>query len=393
MTIRVLIGFAEALAAPEAVFDLQAAGYDVHLFSRNGTVTSAARLVPATHIVEIPAPEASADAAIAALDDAFDKVDAVLALDDAALWLTDAVALKRDSRAIPAMASATGAQAHFALDKRLQIEAASAAGFAVPPTTLIETDADLNAPDTVPAIIKAALAGQLVDGGLTRGGAAYLENAADRAADFLLPALRQPLIQGTGEGLFGFATAAGTVVCWSAHRRIRMMNPHGSGASACRSIPVDASLRECGERLIAQIGWRGPFMIELLRSEGGSPLFMEFNGRLWGSTALARRRGFNHPVWAVAQALDPGFMPTEPPVTDHVTVRHLGRELLHLLFVARGPRSVFHRTNWPRLWPTLRAVLTPTPRHLFYNTDPSRPWFFISDAARTIHNFARKARS
>ena len=88
-----------------------------------------------------------------------------------------------------------------------------------------------------------------------------------------------------------------------------MMNPHGSGASACRLNPVEPGLSEAAERMMTGIGWRGPFMIELLRDDAGTAQFMELNGRLWGSTALVRRAGFDYPAWAVAQALDPGFAP------------------------------------------------------------------------------------
>ena len=41
------------------------------------------------------------------------------------------------------------------------------------------------------------------------------------------------------------------------------------------------------------------FMLELLRDAAGTPWFMEVNGRPWGSMALAVRRGFDYPVWAV----------------------------------------------------------------------------------------------
>jgi hypothetical protein len=197
------------------------------------------------------------------------------------------------------------------------------------------------------------------------------------------PALVQPLIAGQGEGIFGFA-AAGGITAWSGHRRIRMMNPHGSGASACRLRPVEPGLMEAARRLMTGIGWRGPFMIELLRDAAGTAHFMELNGRLWGSTALVRRAGLDYPAWAVAQALDPGFAPPEVQPRDPGVVRHLGRDLVHLLFVLRGPQSAFHRAGWPRFWPALGAVLRPGPGRQFYNWDPGHRWFHLRDAASTV---------
>ena len=137
--------------------------------------------------------------------------------------------------------------------------------------------------------------------------------------------------------------------------------------------------------MLAAIGWRGPFMVEFLRAADGTLWFMEVNGRLWGSLALARRAGFEYPAWAVAQAAQAGFVPTRDPAANGpATVRHLGRDLLHLLHVLRGPRTVFHRAGWPRFWPTLQAVLRPGPRSGFYNFDPRWPGFFLRDAVAVV---------
>ena len=122
------------------------------------------------------------------------------------------------------------------------------------------------------------------------------------------PLLVQPLIRGTGEGLFGHAGREGVTV-WSSHRRVRMVNPQGSASSACQSNPVDKLLIEPSERFLSAIGWRGMFMLEFLRDTDGKPWFMELNGRAWGSMALARRRGFEYPAWTVRAALEPAFEP------------------------------------------------------------------------------------
>lgn len=343
----------------------------------------------------IPAPERDAPGAVAALRRALENnpdITVILPLDDMALWLTDA-AFGGDTGPMR-LAGASGAQAAFALDKTLQIAAARAAGFDVPPTDILTGREDADVITQFPCIIRAALALQHSGEAMFKGGVCYLMTAQDRErigdSDILFPALAQPLIAGVGEGLFGFAGATG-VTAWSAHQRVRMMNPHGSGASACRTRPVDPVLRDCGARLIEAIGWRGPFMIELLRDADGKAWFMEFNGRLWGSTALARRAGFEYPAWVVAQALDPGFIaeaPAQPP--GDIEVRHLGRELLHLLFVLRGPQSAFHKAHWPGFRASARGVLRPGRGRDFYNFDRAFPRYFLHDAARTVWAFLKK---
>ena len=86
-----------------------------------------------------------------------------------------------------------------------------------------------------------------------------------------------------------------------------------------------------------------------------------FNGRAWGSMALARRQALEYPGWTVMQALDPGFSLDVPtPVREGLVCRHLGRELMHLLFVLRGSRSKAIR-HWPGVGETLRALRSKYP--------------------------------
>lgn len=386
----VLIGFADALAAPEAVFSLKAAGHEVRAFARRGTRPPILRWLDLGDAVEIAPPEVDAAAAARDLEAAFagGAFDLALGLDDVALWLID--------RAGVAAASATGPALAYALDKAKQIEAAAAAGLRTPPTVFVRGPADIPADLPYPAIVKPSLAAELDGGALAKGGAFYLEGPGDaatvpiRAAE-QAPFLAQPLIHGVGEGVFGFATAAGPVA-WSGHRRVRMMNPHGAGASACRPAAPEPELRAAAERFIRAIDWRGPFMLEMLRDAAGTPWFMELNGRLWGSTALARRMGFEYPAWAVAQALDPDFTPEAPSPRPPVEVRHLGRDLLHLAFVARGPKSAFHREGWPNLLGAIPKVLWPAAPSRFYNYDPAYPTFFLKEAASTVAGFLRRKR-
>jgi hypothetical protein len=385
---RVLIGFGEAVPAPEVIFSLLSAGHEVRVFARTGAGRRL-RGLPIGQPMEITAPEKDAQAAVEGIGKAVAtfRPEVLLALDDPALWLVASAARQGLIEGV-VPAHATGAQAAVALDKEAQIAAAQAAGLAVPRTLVVREPDDLRQVADFPAIMKPAMAVVSRDGRIVKGGARYLlsaEDAGRSAATSRIdcPMLVQPLIAGVGEGVFGFATDEG-IAAWSGHRRLRMMNPHGSGASACEVNPPDEAIRARISEMMTAIGWRGPFMIELLRDAAGRQWFMELNGRMWGSLALARRNGFEYPAWAVAHALDAGFRPARLEGRGEREVRHLGREVLHLMHVARGPRSDFHRSGWPEFWPAVRTVLKPGRRSSFYNYDPGYPRFFIRDAWSTV---------
>lgn len=111
---------------------------------------------------------------------------------------------------------------------------------------------------------------------------------------------------------------------------------------------------------------------------------MELNGRPWGSLALARRLGYEYPAWALARALDEqAVLPDAPPFTE-LLCRHLGRELVHLLFVLRGPGS--HAGAWPGRRETLRALLGSERRTAWYNLVPGMSGVFVEDTWRTVVN-------
>lgn len=372
---RVLIGFAEAFAAIETAWALADAGHEVFAFARRGSdpPLAASRRV---RVVHVTAPEDDAAECVADVVNAAHRLGTavLLPLDDPAVWVADRTELR--------VAGPTGDAAAFALDKRLQIEAATQAGLPVPAHTA-----------EGPWVVKAALAAVEQDNKLIRPGGRVATTEADiaRATDGLAgPVLIQQLHTGSGEGIFGFATPEG-VRAWSGHRRVRMADPRGSASSACRSILVDEDLRHRTEKLLAAVGWRGMFMLELLRDPAGTPWFMEVNGRPWGSMALAVHRGYDYPVWAVEQALDPAFVPTPPePEPPHVLARHLGRELVHLAAVLRGPID-----DYPGPWPGRLATLAafrPRRTDVWYNLHPGERHIFWRDTWSTLAAQAARLR-
>ena len=390
----VLIGFAEAGAAPEVVWSLVDAGFEVVAFARRGRA-SALRHSRYLTCHEITAPEVDLPAALAELGALLvslngpggDTARVLLPLDDSAVWLCSRVQL--DPHWV--LAGPSGGQADFALDKRLQTAAARAAGFDVPETTLVSTRKELlQATATFPSILKPAESVAASGSRLTScrkwicASRAELESAAAQWGE-RVPLLVQPFIAGTGEGVFGLATGTG-VRGWSAHRRLRMMNPHGSGSSACRSQAASESLKTKVEELVRAAGWRGLFMIELLKDQSGTPWFVELNGRPWGSMALSRRQGFDYPAWHVALALDPqSSAGALSSAASELVCRHVGRELMHLLFVLRGPKSSALKA-WPKVWKTFRDLVHVRRGDVYYNWRRDDPKVFITDCYYTLHD-------
>jgi hypothetical protein len=387
----VLIGFAEALAAPEVAWSLLDSGAEVVAFTRAGA-RPPLRRCKGIEIREIAAPERNLDRARGDLVELVRAHEylAVLPLDDISLWLCHALSGELDTALLGPARDAAG----LALDKRLQLRAAARAGLRVPPTRVVESADALMALEPLPVQLRPAQPvfernGRLVRGGNHICGTRDEIMAVARTWAGAYPLIAQPLLSGVGEGLFGLAGPDG-VHAWSAHRRVRMMNPHGSGSSACESAPVDAKLAEASAAMLADIGWTGMFMVEFLRGHDGTPWFIELNGRAWGSMALARRCGLEYPAWALKQLTEPGFAVPDGPTAEGVRCRHLGRELVHLLMVLRGPRSEAV-DGWPSAWRTAGDVLRVRREDGWYNWRPGSPGLFIEDTIGTVvHHIPRR---
>jgi len=400
---RVLVGFAEALSAPEVVWSLVDAGFQVVAFARKGRASA---LRYSRHVVchEICAPEKDLQASLSDLHSLMGSLSAqadgtrliLFPLDDKALWLCSKVQL--ESRWI--LAGPRGACAELALDKNLQVEAARDAGFNVPKWLLVRTAKELFdfcAVESYPVILKA------IDCVPTYQGRLYscpkwicanrveLERAVGEWGE-RVPLLAQKFITGVGEGVFGLAAPNG-IRAWSGHRRLRMMNPQGSGSSACVSQPVPQDLRSKVEGFITKAGWRGLFMIELLRDDSGNVWFVELNGRPWGSMALCRRQRLEYPAWHVDLAMDEqSRVGSEVSDGPGVVCRHAGREFMHLLFVLRGAKSNA-LSKWPSFWKAIGDVVHIHRGDGLYNWRSDDPKVFFADFYFTIHDNLFKARN
>jgi biotin carboxylase len=314
-------------------------------------------------------------------------------LDDAAVWVCSRTAA--DQRFV--LAGPRGKMAELALSKTAQLEVARTSGFEVLPTRIARNrDEALGADLVYPLFLKPAEAISHVGNRLTKGHNGVCANRNElehfvKKWNGVTPLLIQPYVSGTGEGVFGIATHKGLEAS-SGHQRLRMMNPHGSGSSACESVALTEDLSAAAERFIKQSGWRGLFMIELLRDAQGKVWFVEFNGRPWGSLALARRQGLEYPAWNIQLALDAHWsVQQESVLVSGLVCRNAGRELLHPLFVLRGPKSTAIE-HWPSFWNSVAGVARFNRKQSFYNWRKDDLKVFVADCFYTFCDNVFKTR-
>jgi ATP-grasp domain len=398
----VLVGFAEALSAPEVVWSLVDAGFQVAAFARNGR-TSALR--HSRHVVchEICPPEVDLQKSLsdlcsllASLGDSSGKPCRILfPLDDKAVWLCSELQLARPWL----LAGPESGAAELALNKHLQLQAAREAGFDVPEALLVNTADEIfksSVAKSFPVILKSSEPVPTHNGRVVEcpkwicANQEELEQAVEQWAE-RVPLLIQKFVVGTGEGVFGLAAPDG-IRAWSGHRRVRMMNPQGSGSSACVSQSVPEDIKAQTKRLVDNAGWQGLFMIELLRDHSGKLWFVELNGRPWGSMALARRQGLEYPAWQVRLTIDHRSNAGAASVSvPGLVCRHAGREFMHLLFVLKGSKSKA-LTDWPPFWKTMADVLPIHSGDTFYNWRRDDAKVFLADFYYTLHGNVFKSR-
>jgi predicted ATP-grasp superfamily ATP-dependent carboligase len=384
------------MAAPEVVWSLVDDGFHVVAFARRGRA-SALRHSRYVECHEICPPEVDLQASLSDLQSLLASMDGkgdapqriLFPLDDKAVWLSSRVELTNHWL----LAGPSGKNAELALNKCMQVQMARAAGFCIPETVMARKAEEViafSSSKSFPIILKASECVPIHQGRVHTcrkwicAGAGELEHAIAEWGE-RVPLLVQSFIVGTGEGVFGLAAPEG-VRAWSAHRRLRMMNPQGSGSSACASQPVFEDLKAKAEDFIRMSGWRGGFMIELLRDVTGKAWFVELNGRPWGSMSLSRRQGLEYPAWHAQLAMDAksraGAVPSPAP---GMVCRHIGREFMHLLFVMRGAKSQA-LGNWPPFWKTIAKVMRVRRSDTYYNWRRNDAGVFFADCYYTVHD-------
>jgi len=141
----------------------------------------------------------------------------------------------------------------------------------------------------------------LSDGSYHKGRSWYIEDFAEllnllgELTDNGEQWLVQEHIVGRGTGAFLLRWRGETLLEF-AHDRIHEV-PFYGGISSLRKSVHDAALIAAGAKLLGGIGYDGAAMVEFRRSRLDQvAYFVEINGRLWGSLALALHAGADFPA-------------------------------------------------------------------------------------------------
>jgi predicted ATP-grasp superfamily ATP-dependent carboligase len=197
-----------------------------------------------------------------------------------------------------------------ASDKLGMLDRARRAGLDVPETLVLEHErVALPGAEFFPAVLKPHRSIIHTAAGRQHLAVRFVDSAKQCRAALAgfsaaaFPILLQRRVRGVGEGLFVLRWN-GRVIAEFAHRRLREKPPEGGVSVYRESITPDAALVAAGRRLLDELDWQGVAMIECKRdAETGRHVFMEVNGRFWGSLQLAIDAGVDFPRLLVACAL------------------------------------------------------------------------------------------
>jgi predicted ATP-grasp superfamily ATP-dependent carboligase len=244
-------------------------------------------------------------------------------------------------------------------DKSSTIKLAESVGIDVPKTFLVESPRDLErcGDFKFPVVVKDRFSVRWAKGKAVFGSVAYAYSAAELekivnerlrvAGDVLI----QEFVSGVGIGL-SFFIAGGKTLLPFQWERIREVDPRGSGSSARKSVPLDAAQASLSAKLISEMGFEGVAMAEYKRTKDGRFIFMEVNGRPWGSIGLAIASGIDYPRYLIEWHLEGKLPPASVPYREKVVCRRVVSELTHLSALRAGAPA-----NWPIPYPTFWSSL------------------------------------
>jgi predicted ATP-grasp superfamily ATP-dependent carboligase len=265
-------------------------------------------------------------------------------------------------------------------DKAETLKLAESLGLTIPPTHFIESVDQLDevaARSAPPWVIKPRCSIACWHGRRFRVNVDYafdLESLRTKYA-----ALHQqspwPMLQGyvpgVGVGCF-FLLHNGEILARFQHRRLREIEPTGSGSSLRMSVAADPVLTEASERLLRALGLDGLVMVEFRIAPDGPAYLMEINARPWGSMHLALAAGVDFPLlWYRAVTGAP--VEKTSSYREGVSCRYLAGDLRHLEGVLSGPPPHWSM-DFPKWLPTVLAFLKFYGRELYYDDFAEGDW-------------------
>jgi protein-tyrosine-phosphatase/predicted ATP-grasp superfamily ATP-dependent carboligase len=207
--------------------------------------------------------------------------------------------------------------------------------------------------------------------------------------------IAQEVIPGDGTGAFLLRFGGKTCLRF-AHRRLHEV-PYTGGVSSFRESIHDDELVSLGEALLNAIDYDGVAMVEFRRSAvDGKPYFLEINGRLWGSLALALHCGVDFPK-SLVECYQNGAPTTKTSnYRSGIKCRNIFTgELVHLLSILTArPTKGLDRTpsKFRAVAKFFALTLNPTVRHDYFWWSDPLPGIVQATriVSRTTHKIIKK---
>jgi predicted ATP-grasp superfamily ATP-dependent carboligase len=301
------------------------------------------------------------------------------------------------------------------LDKATACEAARAVGIEVPETFEVAPDGNLEpilAAARYPVVLKwrdpQAVGAALARAGLPLQKAEYcydpetLRTALGRYRPVGCYPLVQSFCPGYGIGHMVLMYRDEPILRFQ-HRRVHEWPPEGGFATMAVSVGLDehAALFERSVALLRRLEWVGPAMVEYrFDPASGRAVFMEVNGRFWGSLPLAHHAGA-HFAWATYSALGRGVVPPAAPYRVGVTCRFMIPELRRLFTILFRPGRVQDRAlrfdKGAELLAFVATFLRPRQHYYVFAWKDPLPavadlWFVAVKALGTLRSALRRRR-
>jgi len=306
------------------------------------------------------------------------NIDAIFPITD---WTTLPLSAHRDS--FPGycrLALPPHEALDLAGDKYRTVELARSLGLPTPRTWLIKSAHDINSLPELrsPIVVKDRYSVRWLGDRAVFGSVSYaysradLENRVQQRLQEAGDVLVQEFVTGVGVGFSGFA-CNGEVRLPFAWRRLREVDPRGSGSSLRESLQLDTDLVELSRKLILKTGFQGIAMVEYKRTASGQPVLMEINGRPWGSIQLPIASGIDYPRFLADWILNGTLPPSQIDYRHGIQCRRLVGDLTHLENLRRGkPRE--WPLPYPNFWTSALRMAVPWYPGLRYDdlslTDP-----------------------
>jgi protein-tyrosine-phosphatase/predicted ATP-grasp superfamily ATP-dependent carboligase len=186
-------------------------------------------------------------------------------------------------------------------DKVKTLELAHRLGIPVPESVVVRRVEDVDLPDhhmAFPVVCKPLSSSVWTGDGCRSLTVSYafdpdeLRRAVQKMTT-LCPIILQRYHRGIGVGVEVLARD-GEVLQLFQHQRLHELPLTGGGSTYRMSVAVSPTLREYTRRLIDTLRWTGVAMIEFkIDARTGAVIFIEVNGRFWGSLPLSSRAGMS----------------------------------------------------------------------------------------------------